>query len=520
MSRLQRQGTDAGAASFAALLAEYQHDPLGFVRVCYPWGHGELAGIEGPRDWQCAALTDIGERLAAGYAPGAAMMPVLKAIASGHGIGKTAFLSWLGWFGLSTMVDSRVMITANTEAQLRTRTWPEVTKWTTLAFNRAMFRVSGLSIQSAVPGHAANWRWDAVTWSENNLVAFQGLHNAGRRIVLLFEESSGIADKVWETSEGALTDARTEIIWVALGNPTEPTGRLAECFGRERHRWHGVQIDSRTVPGTNLPLFAEWVRMYGEDSDFVRVRVRGLLPRSGSMQFIGSELVEAACTREASALLIDPLVIGVDVARFGEDMAVIWARKGRDARTLPPIKLRGVDNMQLAGRVAECVREWHANAVFVDGGGMGAGVVDRLRMLGVDVFDIQFGAKSDRVSISEERPVYYNKRAEMWGNLRDWLAGGAIPDDPDIRADLTGPQYSFVIRDGRDAIALERKEDMKLRGLASTDLGDALALTFAYPVMAFGADHAGRPGYQPPPGGFAGDYDPYAVMNRPLPARG
>ena len=501
---------DAALARFAEKIASYQLDPLGFVKVCYPWAEpGELAEIAGPRDWQIEVLRDIGKRLRAGYEPGAAMMPVLTTIASGHGIGKTALLSWLVWWGLSTMVDSRVMLTANTEAQLRTRTWPEVVKWTRLAVNQAMFKVAGLSIRSAIEGHGANWRADAVTWSENNLVAFQGLHNKGRRLVVLFEEASGIADKVWETTEGALTDAGTEIIWIALGNPTEPSGRFAECFGRERHRWHGKQIDSRTVPGTNTALFAEWVRLYGEDHDFVRVRVRGMFPRSGSMQFIGSELVEAAATRPALPQLTDPLIIGVDVARFGDDQSVIWARKGRDARTIPPIKLRGVDTMQLAGRVAECVREWHANAVFVDGGGVGGGVIDRLRQLNVDVIEVQFGAKADRISMTEERPAFQNKRAEMWGNMREWLARGAIPDDPEIRADLVGPQYSFIVADGRDAIALERKRDMKLRGLASPDCADALALTFAFPVMPVEAAQAGRLGFTP----RNNDYDPYAAMS-------
>ncbi|HXA22774.1 MAG TPA: terminase [Acetobacteraceae bacterium] len=500
-------------AQFGAMLADYQLDPLGFVRACYPWGEpGELEGIVGPREWQADVLRDIGERLNAGYEPGAAMMPVLKAIASGHGPGKSALLAWLAWWAISTMVDARAMVTANTEQQLRTRTWPEIVKWTRRAINLAMFKVQGLSIESRVPGHERNWRCDAVTWSEHNLVAFQGLHNASRRIVLLYEEASGIADPVWATSEGSLTDANTEIIWLVIGNPTEPTGRFFECFGREKYRWHGKQIDSRTVPGTNVPLFAEWVRLYGEDHDFVRVRVRGLFPRSGSMQFIGSDLVEAACNREPVALVTDPLIIGVDVARFGDDQSVIWARKGRDARTIPPIKMRGVDTMQLAGRVAECVTEWHANAVFVDGGGVGGGVVDRLRQLNVAVVEVQFGAKSDRVSMTEERPAYANKRAEIWGNMREWLGGGSIPDDPEVRADMTGTQYAFIVKDGRDSIQLERKRDIKLRGLSSPDCADALALTFAYPVMPRAAHDAGRLGFIAQPES-RGEYDPFAEFN-------
>ena len=510
-----QQAATADLDRLASLLAGYQLDPLGFVKVAYPWGEaGDLQSEAGPRDWQADVLADIGTRLARGYEPGQAMMPVLKAVSSGHGIGKSAVLSWLIWWSLSTMVDARTLITANTKAQLETRTWPEVVKWAGLAINRDMFRVLGHTIHSVVPGHERNWRCDAVTWSITNLVAFQGLHNVGRRLVLLFDEASGIADKVWETSEGSLTDANTEIVWLALGNPTEPTGRFAECFGREKHRWYGRQIDARTVPGTNKALFAEWLSLYGEDHDFFRVRVRGMFPRSGSMQFIPSELVHDACSREVAAILTDPLVIGVDVARYGGDQSVIWARKGRDARTIPPIRMRGVDTMQLAGRVADCAREWNANAVFVDGGGVGGGVVDRLRQLGVDVVEVQFGAKADRLSFSEERPAYANKRAEMWGNLRDWLAGGAIPDDPEVRANLTGTQYTYVISNGRDAILLESKRDMKVRGLASPDDVDALALTFAYPVAARPLSEAGRPGYAPDRG-MRGDYDPFESMHLP-----
>src|ERR1700744_2549710 len=114
----------------ADMLADYHLDTYGFVMSAYPWGEpGELQDYAGPRDWHVDALRDVGNRLARGYEPGQAMMPVLKAIASGHGIGKTALLSWLIWWGLSTMVNTRCLITANTEVQLRTRTWPEVCKW-------------------------------------------------------------------------------------------------------------------------------------------------------------------------------------------------------------------------------------------------------------------------------------------------------------------------------------------------------------------------------------------------------
>jgi hypothetical protein len=504
---------DLGVAALAEALADYQLDPLGLVMVAYPWGEpGELEKQTGPRDWQVDALRDIGDRLKAGYDPEAAMMPVLKSISSGHGIGKSALLAWLAWWGISTMVDSRVVVTANTEQQLRTRTWPEVVKWARLAINRDMFKVEGFSIHSLAPGHDKNWRCDAVTWSTNNLVAFQGLHNLGRRLVVLFEEASGIDDDVWATTEGALTDADTEIIWVVIGNPTEPSGRFAQCFGNQRNRWHGKQIDSRTVEGTNKALLAEWVALYGEDHDFVRVRVRGMFPRSGSMQFISSESVEMARKREAVALLTDPLIAGLDVARsLAGDQSVLRFRKGRDARSIRPIKWRTDNLMNIAGATADACREYGVNQLFVDEGGVGGGVVDRLRQLGTDCIGINFGVPSDRISYDGATPAYANKRTEMWGNTREWLKGGAIDDDPELLADLVGPRYDFVIKAGRDAIMLERKKDMKTRGLSSPDDGDALALTFAYPVAPRSIGEAGRLGIpSETSGAFVGDYDPFA----------
>jgi hypothetical protein len=491
----------------ADFLGTLRLDPYRFTLACWPWGVAgtPLADVSGPRAWQADMLRSIGTALRAGYSPGAVLMPVLRAISSGHGIGKSALISMIIWWALSTCADSKVVITANTEPQLRTKTWPELSKWARMAINSHWFKVLGLSIVAADPERAKTWRCDAVTWSETNLEAFAGLHNQGRRIVLLFDEASGIADKVWETAEGALTDEDTEIVWLAFGNPTQPTGRFFECFGKQRDRWDGRQIDSRQVDGTNKALIAQWAEAYGEDSDFFRVRVRGQFPRAGSMQFIASDVVEAARRREPVPRLSDAVVIGVDVARFGDDQSVIAIRRGRDARLHSWIKMRGADTMTLAGRVAQLAMEIKADAIMVDGGGVGGGVVDRLRQLNFSVFDVQFGGKPDRTPMADELHHYANKRTEMWGNLRAWLPFGTIPDDPDLAADLVGPQYGFGHREGHDVLQLERKEDMKRRGLASPDSADALALTFAFPVykaMASDSSQAAKV--------LATDYDLYA----------
>ncbi|MPZ34843.1 MAG: terminase [Rhodospirillales bacterium] len=464
-------------------IGRLRFDPLGYVMYAFPWGQPgtALAGENGPEPWQREVLKKLGDGLdQRDQTPDEA---VRLAIASGHGIGKSALVAWIILWALSTLPDTRGIVTANTEGQLRTKTWPELAKWHALAVNKDWFTYTATSLfYSAEPGHDRTWRVDAITWSENNTEAIAGLHNKGRRAFALFDEASSIADGVWETIEGALTDAGTELFWLAFGNPTRTTGRFRECFagGRFAHRWQPQQIDSRSVSMTNKAQIATWVADYGEDSDFVRVRVKGEFPRAGTMQFIDSERVQHAVARE---LFKDPtaaLVMGVDIARQGEDQTVIRFRRGVDARSIPAVKFRIPDLMVTAGRVMELVNSYEPDAVFVDGTGIGWGVVDRLSQLGCStVRGIDFGAGADRTDGSEAAVRSANKRAEMWVHMKEWCKFGCLPDDRSLLADLTAVDYGY---DAADAIRLERKDDMRKRGLASPDDGDALALTFAYPV--------------------------------------
>jgi hypothetical protein len=339
-----------------------------------------------------------------------------------------------------------------------------------------------MSHKSTQPERTQSWRADLVPWSIHQPEAFAGLHNVGRRIVLVFDEASSIADRIWEVSEGALTDEGTEIIWLALGNPSRNSGRFRECFGRYRHLWSCRQIDSRAVEGTNKTFLDEIVATYGEDSDIARVRVRGQFPSASSMQFIGTDLVQTARSREPIVLPSDPLIFGLDHARFGDDTSVLAIRQGRDARSRPWRSWYGANSMEIAGDVAEEASRWKPNAIFVDAGGPNAGgVIDRLRQLtSIPIYEIQFGGKGKDARLGGEiRVAVANKRAEMWCNMRAWLELGAIPDDQRLADDLTGPEYSYV---AENAVLLERKAHMKSRGLASSDYADALALTFALPV--------------------------------------
>lgn len=460
-----------GAADLAELIADTVRNPRRFVDAFFPWGAGELANYSGARAWQAGVLDDIGAHLGSERR----YQPLRIAVASGHGIGKSALVAMVIQWALTTCDDCRIVVTANTESQLRTKTWPEVAKWARLSIVADKWQCPAMSLYSAEDGREKSWRADAIPWSENNTEAFAGLHNRGKRIVLIFDEASAIADRVWEVAEGALTDEDTEIIWLAFGNPTKTSGRFRECFGRHRHLWITRQIDSRTVEGVNRAYLDEMVATYGEDSDIVRVRIRGEFPSQSSSQFIAHDVVRAAQDRQPGARDPGaPLVLGVDLARFGDDQSVIRGRAGRDGRAIPPIKWRGMDTVFSAGKVAEAITKYRPEAVFIDGGGVGGGVVDLLKAQHFRVIEVNFGGAA------RDATKYANKRAEMWGDMRDWLATGHIDSDPELEQDLVGPEYGF---DKDSRVLLEKKDDMKRRGLASPDNGDALALTFAAPVQ-------------------------------------
>lgn len=491
-------------------LKEVKDDPLAFVQGAFPWGKEgtELSNHEGPDIWQTALLSDIRDGFKS------VQQVIQLSTVSGHGAGKSALVSWLIIWAMSTMEDTRGIVTANTEVQLRTKTWPELAKWNRMSRTRDMFTYTATALFSSDEDHEKTWRIDAITWSETRTEAFAGLHNQGKRILCIFDEASAIPEIIWETTEGALTDKDTQIIWAVFGNPTRNMGRFKECFGRFRHRWKQHQVDSRTSRFTNKQQIADWIKDYGEDSDFVRVRVRGVFPRAGTMQFITTDVAEQAASQERQQSLevtiLDALVVGVDVARFGEDATVIAFRRGRDAVSIPWVTMRGADTVQIAARLNAIIRDIRPDGVFIDDGGVGAGVIDQLRHLGHNVYAVTFGSSPDNFEPSADgRIAYANKRAEIWGSMKAWLKYGAIPSTPELSVDLTGLEYGYTMKEGRDAIILEKKEDMKKRGLASPDYGDALACTFAMYVAP--SDHraqlSGKPTHKI-------DYDPMAEAYR------
>lgn len=459
----------------AAEIGLFTRDPLGFVLYAFPWGTGALSGYpDGPDIWQREVLEEIGNRLNAGSDAGSA---IREAVASGHGVGKSALVAWIILWAMSTFPDTRGVITANTEAQLKGKTWAELAKWHRICLCGHWFDCTATALFSLSDGHEKTWRVDMVPWSERNTEAFAGLHNKGRRVLLIFDEASAVPDSIWEVSEGALTDEGTEIIWCCFGNPTRNTGRFRECFGKFRHRWACRQVDSRTAAMTDKVQLAQWVEDYGEDSDFVRVRVRGEFPRAGDRQFVSSDIVHEARGRslKPDQYNFAPKILGVDVARNGGDQSVITRRQG--LACLAQRKFRGLDTVTLAGIVAQECREWGADKIFVDGIGVGAGVVDALhKIYGLEYLAVDAVAGATALQPSR----FLNRRAEMWAIMRKWLSeGGAVPDDPELAEQLCGLEYAVTVS---GKLKLESKDDMKARGLSSPDCADSLALTFYAPV--------------------------------------
>lgn len=477
-------------------IAGFHHDPLGYVLAAFEWGSGELAEFNGPDDWQVEILTIIRDKLLAGEIN--VQEAIQIAVASGHGIGKSALVAWIILWALSTYEDTKGVVTANTETQLKTKTWSELAKWHRLCINRHWFVFTATAIFSKEVEHEKTWRIDMVAWSERNTEAFAGLHNKGKRILLIFDEASAIPDKIWEVAEGALTDSDTEIIWANFGNPTRNIGRFRECFGKFKHRWVTRQIDSRDVKITNKVQLQKWVDDYGEDSDFVRVRVRGVFPSADSNALFGPDEIDAAMSRHYTIEQIQhaAVVLGGDVARQGDDSSAIARRQGRVMYPIRKIKIP--DTTLVAAQFNLEVDEHKPDATFIDGtGGYGAGVIDTMRATNHECIEIHFGGKPiDR--------RYFNKRSEMAFEFAKWLRDeqGSLPDDPELKEEMLAMTYTFQ----GDKFRLCEKDDVKELIGRSPDVFDAAMLTFAFPVIK-----------RPPMASPNKDYDPYANIGTHTP---
>lgn len=490
----------------AQTLIGFYDDPLAFVMWAFPWGveRGPLANESKPDTWQIQFLEQLGEAIQARAFDGnLPVEPIRMARASGHGIGKSTLLAMVFWFVMSTRVNAKGRVTANTFTQLESTTWAEIRKWWEMLPCKHWFTVTGS--RACRIGAEEQWFAIPLTCAEENSEAFAGQHNKNSTSFFLFDEASLIPDKIWEVAEAGMTDG--EPMMFVCGNPTRNTGAFHDvCFTPKSIRWNVCSIDSRTCKFPNHALHDEWIRDHGIDSDFVRVRVLGQPPRTAETQLIGSDLVLDAQRRAVFALIGDPLMCGVDVPDGGSAWFVIRFRRGLDSRPgtlIPaPVRIAGsqINREQMIHHCARVLMETSPDKkvamMFVDSA-FGAAIVERLHVLGFDnVQEITFGDRSPD-------PHFGNMRAYMWAKeMKDWLGRGAIdPEDKNLAKQLVQPGFKFRVG-GDGALLVESKEEMRKRipNWESVDDADALALTFARPVAPVETGLRSSGGYRDPRG--------------------
>ena len=457
------------------------NDPEAFVLFSFPWGQPNtpLAKFSGPRKWQREVLRTIKQHIIDN--DGKLDMDTFRlAVSSGRGIGKSALVSWLILWMLTTRIGSTVIVSANSEAQLRSVTWGELTKWAAMVINGHWWEISATKLMPAkwvcelverdLKKGTRYWAAEGKLWSEENPDSYAGVHNHDG-MMLIFDEASGIPDPIWSVGAGFFTENILDRYWCAFSNPRRNQGYFFETFHAKRDFWKTKQVDARTVEDTDKNVYAQIISEYGEDSTQARVEVYGEFPTEGDDQFIAPALVNDAMRRPRYKDETAPVVMGIDPARGGADSTVIVVRQGRDIVAIK--RFHGEDTMEIVGRVIDAIEEYKPTLAVIDEGGLGYGILDRLNEQRYKVRGVNFGWRA------KNSIMWGNKRAEMWGAMRDWLKTAALPDDRQLKADLTGPMRK---PNSAGTIFLEGKKEMRARGLASPDAADALAVTFAFPV--------------------------------------
>ena len=361
-------------------------NPEDFVLYAFPWGQKNtpLANFKGPRQWQREVLREIKGHIDANK--GQLQMDTLRAaVSSGRGIGKSALVAWLILWMLTTRIGSSVVVSANSESQLKSVTWGELTKWQAMIINSHWWEISATKLVPAkwlcelverdLKKGTRYWAAEGKLWSAENPDSYAGVHNHDG-MMLIFDESSGIPNPIWDVGAGFFTENILDRYWFAFSNPRRNEGYFFECFHAKRAFWKTRIVDARTVEDTDKQVYAQIIAENGEDSPQARIEVYGEFPSAGEDQFISPMLVDDAMGRERYKDLTAPIVIGVDPARGGADSTVIVVRQGRDLVAIK--RYSGEDTMTIVGRVIDAMEEYKPVLTVIDEGGLGYGILDRL----------------------------------------------------------------------------------------------------------------------------------------------
>lgn len=495
------RGTVDNEIEILTKILSFGADPLSHIMYCFPWGRkGTLfERFEGPRPWQYLDMQLLGDHIQemeARYALDLPMDVWQQATSSGRGPGKTAEFAMVAHWFMSTKIGAPVIISANTEAQMRSKTFPELAVWFGASINSHWFEVDSMRITPAAwlqqlvnrPPEAGGlgidpkyWYCAAQTWNADNPSAFAGAHNPYGMCVM-FDEASGIPAPIWEVTEGFFTEINPYRFWFAASQMRERQGRFHDLFYDKHHAigWRTQTLSTRGMAGIDQNVIAKQIRRYGEGSDFVRVEIDGLPPKTEEGQFIPTDVVETAMHNE---LILnsktDKLILGIDPAPRGR---TTWQfRQGRNARNCCGPKTDGEwigkDNVQIADAVLALDAAYKPDAICIDFG-MGTGVIDilkrKLPFPGI-LHEVRFGM------VGGQSDEFATNGTRLWAYCRDWFEGAMIPKDSGDKGTLsyeaTNRQWKWS--GGREDTKklLESKEDLKKRGVDSPDKMDALACT-------------------------------------------
>lgn len=418
----------------------------------------------GPELWQGNFLKDV----AAAKIEGRRRFSVR----AGHGPGKTTVEAWLILWFVLFFRNFKAPVTANSQDQLRDVVWAEIARWhrELPPFLRDIIEVNAERVFVKANPEASF----AVsrTARPEKPEALQGFH--AETLAFFIEEASGIADVIFETAGGALS---SEDSWVFMfANPTRTSGYFHRSHHANRENWRCYHVPS-THSSRVSPRYSEEVASeYGLDSNVYRIRVLGDFPLSEDDAVIPLGLIEAACGREVQPTDRSGIVWGLDVARFGDDTTALAKRRG-NALLAPVQEWKKLDNMQVAGIVAKMFHETPLHlrpaSINIDVIGLGAGVVDRLRELGLPARGINVGEASPT-----DPQRFMRLRDELWFAARDWFDAKdcTMPRDDGLMSELVQPKYKI---ESSGKLKVESKDDMKKRGVKSPNKADAFCLTFA-----------------------------------------
>jgi len=392
------------------------------------------------------------------------------AVKSGHGVGKTAFESWIVLWWLLTRYPTKTAVTANSAHQLSDVLWTEIDRWARnmpQPFKDLLeFKADKIALRGASDSFAV-----ARTSRRENPEALAGFHSPN--MLFIVEEASGVPNVIFETASGALSTPGAKI--VMCGNPTRSDGYFYDAFHADRERWHCITVSCEEGEYVDPKFITDMADKYGENSNVYRVRVLGEFPTQSDDVLVPLHLIEDATRRDVEAGPTTPVEWGLDVARYGGDRSALAKRQGNVL--VEPIKTwQGKDLMELAGIV---LAEYDAvpyrmrpQAIYVDAIGLGAGLADRLRELDLPAVAIS-------VSESASLKNRFNKlRDELFWSAREWFEARDchMPADDTLISELAGIRYKYL---STGKLKVESKDEMKKRGQRSPDVADAFVLTFA-----------------------------------------